>query len=154
MTDPLADLLSGDPRRIWQASWEIIGTRDAGLLDSLRHELSTIHRATADIELGGAISPNRDALIHALEKVQSYRAWRCWCDDYPRLLAYDPAREEDRGNVIVLRQDRSGWPVTYECECNVCNRRFSVEEGEHHSLWWRWTPERQLPGEHATTKTA
>ena len=139
VTDTLGDLLSHDPNRIWLASWEIIRTRDTTLLETLRTALPMIRQATADIELGGMIQPNRDALTHALGKVQNYRKWRCWCDDYPKLLSYDPAREEERGHARVLSRDRSGWPVTYECECLVCGRQFSVEEGEYHALWWRWT---------------
>jgi hypothetical protein len=139
VTDALDDLLSADPHRIWQASWEVIRTRDTALLEELRTALVEIQRATADVELGGMIRPNRDALDHALGKVRDYRSWRCWCDDYPRLLAFDPAREEERGHATVLRRDLSGWPVTYECACAVCGKRFRVEEGEHHALWWRWT---------------
>ena len=142
VTGTLDDLLSADPHRVWQASWEVIGTRDIALLDLLRAALPEIRRATADVELGGMIRSNRDALDHALAKVQSFRRWRCWCDDYPRLLAYDPTREQERGHARVLRQDRSGWPATYECECTVCGSRFDVEEGEHHALWWRWTVQR------------
>jgi len=139
VTDTLGDLLSHDPYRIWLASWEIIRTRDTTLLETLRTALPMIRQATLDIELGGMIQSNRDALTHALGKVQDYRKWRCWCDDYPRLLAYDPAREEERGHARVLSRGRSGWPVNYECECLVCGRQFSVEEGEYHALWWRWT---------------
>lgn len=142
MTDTLDDLLSSESHRIWQASWEVIRTRDTVLLENLRAALPTIRRATADVELGGMIRPNRDALDHALRKIRDYRSWRCWCDDYPRLLAFDPAREEERGHATVLGRDPSGWPATYECECAVCGRRFSVEEGEHHALWWRWTAQR------------
>jgi hypothetical protein len=141
VTDTLGDLLSHDPHRIWQASWEIIATRDTALLESLRTALPAIRRATADIELGGMIQPNRAALSHALGKVKNYHAWRCWCDDYPRLLQYDPGREEERGHATILSRARSAWPATYSCECTVCGRRFAVEEGEYHSLWWRWTPE-------------
>lgn len=142
MTDTLDDLLSRDPQRIWSASWEIINSRDKALLETLRTALPTIREATADIELGGMIQPNRASLTHALGKLQNYRKWRCWCDDYPKLLAYDPAREETRGHAVVLTKEDSGWPVTYECECVVCGRHFRVEEGEHHALWWRWTPHR------------
>lgn len=138
MTDSLGDLMSADPHRIWQASWDVIATRDTALLEGLRAALPAIVEATEGVELGGMIRPNRDALAHALGKVRRYRRWRCWCDDYPRLLAYDPSREEERGHVRVLGQDRSAWPATYECECAVCGRRFDVEEGEHHALWWRW----------------
>jgi hypothetical protein len=79
VTDTLSALLSRDPDRIWQASWEIIGTRDTELLEILRSALPEIRRATAGIELGGMIRPKRDALTHALAKVQTYRTWRCWC---------------------------------------------------------------------------
>lgn len=140
MTDTLSALLSRDPDRIWRASWEVIGTRDIEMLETLRSALPDIRRATADIELGGMIRPNRDALAHALDKVQTYRMWRCWCDDYPRLLAYNPAREEERGHATILSRVDSGWPTTYECACAACGTQFSVEEGEHHALWWRWTP--------------
>ena len=140
MTDALDDLLSRDPHRIWRASWDVINLRDRALLETLRTALPRIRQATAEIELGGTIQPNRAALTHALAKVQNYRTWRCWCDDYPKLLAYDPAREEERGHARVLNRNDSGWPVTCECECVVCGRQFSVEEGEYHALWWKWTP--------------
>ncbi|CAQ01823.1 hypothetical protein ACR8AL_07790 [Clavibacter sepedonicus] len=143
MADTLDDLLSADPHRIWQASREIIGTRDTALLDALRTALPAILRATAGVELGGMMRPDRDALDHALRKVRDHRSWWCWCDDHPRLPSFDPTREEERGHARVLRRDRAAWPVTYECGCVVCGRRFDVEEGEHHALWWRWTARRR-----------
>ncbi|WP_317229239.1 hypothetical protein [Clavibacter sp. MX14-G9D] len=39
MTDTLGDLLCADPQRIWQASWDVIATRDVALLESLRAAL-------------------------------------------------------------------------------------------------------------------
>lgn len=132
------DLLSRDAVRIWQAAWHVIRSRDAQLLDALRDALPEIRGATADVELGGGIRPNREALEHAFGKIEGFRAWACWCDDYPRLLQHDPSREESLGHVVILHRDVSGWPGEYRCECRVCGRRFDVEEGEHHALWWRW----------------
>ncbi len=92
MSGTLEDLLSQDSQRIWQASWEIITSRDVDLLEQLRAALPQIRQATADLELGGLITPNSATLEHALAKVHGCRSWKCWCDDYPRLLQFDPNR--------------------------------------------------------------
>lgn len=143
MTDTLDDLLSRNSQRIWQATWDVIASRDTALLETLRAALPEIQRATADVKLGGMIAPNRTSLEHALAKINKYRSWKCWCDDYPRLLQHDPNREEKRGHVRILHQDTSGWPGTYSCQCLVCGKLFDVEEGEYHSAWWKWRPTRK-----------
>lgn len=140
MVSALDDLLSRDGHRIWQASWDIIRTRDTAVLETLRAALPEIRRATADVELGGMIRPNRDTLNHALAKIEGYSRWKCWCDDYPRLLQYDPHDEEERGHARTLSHDSSFWPGVYESVCAVCGKRFTVQGGEHHSVWWKWTP--------------
>jgi hypothetical protein len=99
VTDTLGDLLSRDPNRIRQASWDIISARDTALLEILRTALPAIRQATANIELGGMIQPNRAALTHALGKVQNYRTWRCWCDDYPKMRGLWQAVQCRRGRV-------------------------------------------------------
>jgi hypothetical protein len=140
MADLLGDLTSGDSFRVWRASWDVIRSRDTAELDTLRDALPQIRRATQGVDLGGMIRPNRDALEHALARVAEFRSWSCWCDDYPRLLQYDPNKELEFGHVDIVDRADAELPVTYEAVCSVCGRRFTVEEGEHHALWWRWRP--------------
>lgn len=145
MSGTLEDLLSKDSHRIWQASWEIIASRDTELLEQLRAALPQIRQATANIDLGGLITPNRATLKHALAKVRSYRSWKCWCDDYPRLLQFDPNREQQREHVRIVNEDLTYWPGSYVTARTICGQRFEVAGGEHHSVWWKWTRDRRSP---------
>lgn len=134
----LDDFLSGEKDRVYQATWATIRTRDRLLLDPLVGALDEIRRATDDLDLGGALHPNRESLRRALEKVSNYQAGACWCANYPGLLFYNPEKEEAAGHVRILDASEPGWSMTYRCACAVCGRHFEVEQGEYHYTWWQW----------------
>ena len=144
MPDPLLDdLVSGDAGRIHSAVWAIIRARDPVVLDPLASALAEIRSATADVDLGGIVFPNRASLAFALRKLEHHRDRAgCLCALYPGLLLIDPEREAEAGHVRILGvtkiQDR--WIDSYSCECTACGARFEVKEGESHYTWWQWTP--------------
>ena len=139
-TTLLEDFLSGDRSRVLHATWETIGSRDSAVLDPLVAVLPRIRKATENLDLGGIFYSNNGHVEHALEKLEHYRAGRCWCANYPGLLTYDPQKEQKSGHARIISTSEPGWSMTYECECTVCGQRFDVEQGDYHVTWWKWVP--------------
>jgi hypothetical protein len=136
----LEDFLSRDPHRVWTATWATISSRDPAELDPLVDAIPMIRSATDDLDLGGMVRSNRASLEHALGALEHYRAGHCWCATYPGILSINPEKERDRGHVLILSTSEPGWSMTFETACVVCGRRFDVEQGDHHFLWWNWVP--------------
>jgi hypothetical protein len=136
----LEDLLSGDPRRVYGATWETIRSRDPEQLDALLPHVARIRKATDVLDLGGMLRSNHANLAHALDKLENYRNGTCWCENYAGMDQYGPEKEQACGQVRILSTSEPGWSMTYECECAVCGRVFDVEQGDHHITWWKWVP--------------
>ena len=135
MSTILADLTSGDTRRIHAATWAVIKLRDPVELDRLAAAVPEIERATANMDLGGIIYSNRRSLEFALRKLAYHRdRVGCLCRLYPEILGYDPEKEAEAGNVRIRDTGR--------CECVVCGTVFEVEYGEAHASWWEWSEAR------------
>lgn len=143
MSDPVvADLLSGDRRRVLDAVWTVMATRDPQVLAPVVPELAAIRQATSDLDLGGALVTGSANLACALARVELFAAGACLCAAYPDHLGYDPAREEARGHVRVVGEvaNERQWEPDRVCECTGCGRRWQVEHGESHYAWWQWRP--------------
>jgi hypothetical protein len=98
LASPLvADLLSGDPARVISASWAVIATRDPDVLGPLVVARPAIERATADLDLGGALMSNEWHLRHALRRVELFADGSCLCLTYPDHQTYDVEKEVERG---------------------------------------------------------
>ncbi len=133
--DLLADLLSGDPTRIWSASCAIRTLRDRAELQRLSDHADSIERATRDVPLGGMVRSNSTHLQFALSKLAFVAASsECLCTLYEKDDLFDPYKEEEAGNVRIVSKD------LYDCVCvcNLCGAQYQVEEQEYHYLWWRW----------------
>lgn len=145
MPAPLMDdFLSGDRGRVLHAAWEVFKTREPAALEPLVAALPAIERATDGLDLGGALLSNRVNLDHALDRIRTFAEQRCLCTAYAGHVLYEPAKEETLGHVRIVEE----IPVFFNgrpdrpkriCECTDCGRRFSVEEGESHYTWWKWT---------------
>ncbi len=117
-------MLSGDPHRIWAASWEIVRTREAGT-----------------VELGGGLASNGAVRDHALERVAFWTSGSgCLCGLYPRFDRYDPRSEAEAGHVVDLVETLEGgpWTPVFSCRCAACGTRWRVEEATYHLPWWTW----------------
>jgi hypothetical protein len=136
----LDELVSGDASRVMRAAWEVMRTRDGELLDPLIPALPRIRRATARVDLGGMLHPNRATLEHALEKIEHYRDGACWCASYPGLLLISPEKEQQAGHVSIVSTSEPDWSMTYHCRCVTCGQDFDVEQGDYHYTWWKWVP--------------
>jgi len=138
------DFLSKDVRRVMHATWEVFHTRDPKVLEPLAAKLSAIDKATDDLALGGALMPNGKNLSHALDRIALFGKGGCLCAAYTGHLLYEPAKEEAYGHariaevIPVFFKGRPDRPKRI-CECTDCGRRFTVEEGEYHYTWWKWT---------------
>lgn len=136
----LEDFVSGDTSRVLHATWEVIGSRDRKLLDPLLPHLRQIHRATENLSLGGMLRSNSANLDHALEKLENLQRGTCWCENYAGFDRYEPDRERAAGYIQILSTSEPGWSMTYACECTNCGRKFDVEQGDYHVMWWKWVP--------------
>jgi hypothetical protein len=144
----LEDVLSRDPRRIYEAAWAIIRLRAPEALDALAAALPEIRRETDGVELGGMAFPNHASLAFALRKLEHHRdSVGCLCGLYPHFILLDPQVEADAGAVRILDityiQDK--WVDHYTCECTHCASRYEVKEGESHYTWWEWRPAGPAP---------
>lgn len=137
----LQDLTSRDAHRIWSGACAVRNLRDRDELHLLASHISEIREATLDVSLGGALRPNSshlDFAIHKLEFVKDPSA--CLCSLYTMDDLYDPAKEQESGNVKILGTTLldGGWVDFYECECLECGAKYRVEEREYHYTWWAW----------------
>jgi hypothetical protein len=136
------DLISGDVRRVLSAVWQILRTHDRAVLTPLAPALAMIERATADLDLGGALIANSSHLARALDRVRLASAGTCLCTTYPMGQLSDPAKEAELGHVRIeseVPNDRQ-WVPDRICVCAECGRRYQVEEGDYHYRWWQWRP--------------
>ncbi|GAA5141155.1 hypothetical protein GCM10023340_02380 [Nocardioides marinquilinus] len=157
LASPLvADLLSGDTRRVISASWAVIATRDPEVLAPLVVARPAIERATADLDLGGALMSNEWHLRHALRRVELFAAGSCLCLAYPDHQTYDVEKEVERGHVRVVETvpNERQWVPDRICECTACGRRYQVEQGEYHYPWWAWRPVPDLSPAQVTEREA
>lgn len=143
--DLLADFRSQDDRRVLHAVWEVFKTRDPEVLTPLAGMLPAIRSSTADLDLGGALLSNAANLEHALERLRLFDNRECLCGAYPGHVLYEPAKQEAYGHVRIVEEIPlffNGRPERPQrvCECCDCGQRFSVDEGEYHYTWWKWTP--------------
>lgn len=137
------DLLSGDRGRVLAALWAVVRTRDPAVLGPLVPVLPEIERATAGLDLGGALLSNQANLRHAIDRVRLHAAGRCLCAAYPDHPRYEPVREEAAGHVRVVEEVApvvDGRPTRPRrtCVCTGCGQRWDVEEGDYHYTWWQW----------------
>lgn len=152
--DPLiADFVSGDSTRVLNAVWRVFETRDPQVLDAPAAALPQLRAAADELDLGGMLISNNANLNHVLCRLDLYRRGRCLCQAYDSLdrddssLLYDVEKEEARGHVtIVGTVPVRGWIPIRICVCTGCGRRFHVETGESHYLWWDWV-EVEEPGD-------
>ncbi|RYZ85945.1 MAG: hypothetical protein EOP04_14900 [Proteobacteria bacterium] len=140
MSEHLQDITSGDSHRIWKSACAIATLRDIQELELLAAHLPEIEKATKGIDLGGALFPNQKHLEFALHKLRYFKSKAgCLCRLYPDRLMFNPAREQESGNIRILETIRGDqWNDSYACQCAFCGTVFRVEEGEYHYTWWKW----------------
>ena len=140
MSTLLEDITSGDAHRIWASTCAIAQLRDARELDVLAAHLPEIEKKTSRIELGGALLPNREHLKFALRKLRYYKSRAgCLCRLYPNYLQFNPADEEEAGNIRIIETVRGNASNDYYvCQCALCETVYHVEEGLYHYTWWGW----------------
>jgi hypothetical protein len=133
----LADLLSGDSHRIWSASWAVMRLYDRPALSMLAGQCDAIENATRDIELGGLLASNRDALEAALGKLRfAADGTACLCKYYGRFDRFDPDTEAENQQIEIIEDNKSEWYAV--CRCTHCARTYKVMRHEYHWPWWSW----------------
>ncbi len=138
VNEVLTDFLSRDRHRVLTAVGVVNNLHNPQALAALARHLPEIERATAGLELGGALFPNSEHLRRAIFTLQTWRDGRCRCWLYPHFLSYDPLREEQAGDVTVLSSDPPDWHMDYHCRCTHCGAEYKVEQREGHLTWWKW----------------
>ena len=136
----LEDFFSGDRNRILHATWVVIRSRDADELDPLLPFLPRIRQAVWKVDLGGALKSNWENFEGALEKLDGYRQGACWCESYKANDQFEPSKEQNADHVRIVSTGDPGWSMTYEVECTVCGRLFTVDQRDGHVMTWKWKP--------------
>lgn len=135
----LRDFESKDRHRIWSATWEVIKTRNIDTLTFLAGKIDQIKDGTSKIELGGAIGKNRDSLNFAVQKLIFFKSGSgCLCELYPKNSHFSPEEEQRAGNVVVLNKKEVPYASEFKCQCTVCKKEYTVQEGEYHFTFWEW----------------
>jgi hypothetical protein len=135
----LADFLSRDGTRIWQASGAVIASRDRAGLRALAAEAEAIRTATAGVPLGGMLRSNATHLDFALRKLAFAAGEACLCGLYPTYDMFDPEQEAARGHVDLLGQETGDWSAVFTLRCRDCGQAFrAVQEFGGHYVTARW----------------
>jgi len=155
-TKILANLISKDTRKVWEAACAIIAMgQDYAKIEPFIPHLTLIAQATANLDMGGAFVPNQRFVDFALKTIEFHRDHNsCACALYTakytsniggtkRALQYEsfnPNKEVKNGNVkIIDRVYLSGnWIAYYLVSCLKCTQQFRVDEREGHYMFWNW----------------
>lgn len=138
----LDDILSGDRRRIGSGSCAVVALRDKQMLTWLSQHIDDVRQRTEGVELGG-VHPNSAHLRTAILKLQIVRDEKeCLCQLYPGYLMFEPEKLEAAGDVDIEDPGTLHGISNreYRCRCKQCGKRYLVEEGEYHYMWWQWRP--------------
>ncbi len=139
MEGVLADFLSRDASRIWHAAGAVMASWDRDALRALAAEVAEIRAATEGVPLGGMFRPNATHLSFALRKLAYAQGDECLCGLYPTYDMFDPAREAERGHVVVVSEEVGEWTAVYGVRCCVCGQEFRVtQEFGGHYVTARW----------------
>lgn len=136
-TPLLDDFLSGDRGRILRAASKVVRSRDAVELDPLLPMVPRIRQAMRKVDGGGG---GDDDLERALRKLDDYRRGVCWCECYRAGDTFEPTKEQDAGHIRIVSTSEPGWSMTYEVECLVCGRGFTVDQRDGQIMTWKWKP--------------
>jgi hypothetical protein len=128
----LEGLLSGDAHRIWEAASGVTRLWDRDSLRWLAGHAAAIRAATEDVELGGALRPNRVILDLALKRMELARGEACFCGLYAKDLFANPKREAEDGFVrVISKQDNAEtWETDWEVVCATCGTAYRVRQND------------------------
>jgi len=134
----LDEILSGDPKKVWYSSCAIMKlSQDDERIKEFVPYLNEIKLKTANLELGGALVPNKRFVKKVIKTLEHYRYGQgCSCcllseDDDPHDYNTIEIREE-------VNYEGRTWIDYYVVECKKCKQKYKVSERLYHYTWWDW----------------
>ena len=157
----LENLLSGDPQKVWEASFDVKNLRDEEELRSIADHIQAIKKATKNIDKdsGTDLITNNSPLSFALLKLKFVKdSAGCQCELYPSNPFFNPNKEAEEGLIIISDkvEDAKNWTADYRCACTKCGNKFKVKKVEYHGPLYVWTnlsPPKKKPPETLIKKT-
>ena len=127
----IADLLSGDEKRILDASHTIIhsGILNRKLINELYPYLSEIKEKTSNLHYGGTILPNSRFVEKAIRMIEDSVGDKCLCE-----YLFDGFGQNGKSMVkygfVLLEEniDRDNYINRSIIECSGCRQQYQVEE--------------------------
>jgi len=135
-------LMSSDKHDVWSGSYDVIRTREQGVLNELGSNLDDIIEST-NRKIRNGTNSKVHPLDHAIEHLALYlRGDKCMCSlyTYKGFSHYDPEQEACEKHVKITSKvlHESGWGHVWNCKCNDCGVEYVVENREYHGPWWQW----------------
>lgn len=137
-------MVSGDKAQIYTASWEVVNNMfNQKVMHALYPYVSEIVSRTQNIELGGLLVFNKVAYDLAIEIIKFHNttdACPCYFYTNSRNPFFNPEKEQDKNNVTIIEQVilKKEYYTSYHVQCNFCDSKFKVIDGESHYRWWKW----------------
>lgn len=132
MTDKqqiLLDLLSGDAKRILDASHKVIscGITNKRFLQDLYLHLHEIEDKTRNIHYGGGILPNKRFVEKAIRMIRASITEECLCEHLFEKYGQS-GKSLGRYGFILLEEQTEGYVNTSIIRCPACNQHYKVQE--------------------------
>lgn len=136
--DILADFLSGDSTRIHEAVGTVMALPDGDDLAALSAQVDAIEACCAQVDMKGALYPNRRHFEAAMKRLRLYARRHvegpsrdnCYCRLFTEfgLKSPDSVALAKRVAIKRTRVNREAHSTFYLCECVACSANFSVVE--------------------------
>ena len=140
----IEDLISKDITRVKKSACEIISlSQNQKALFPLLCYISQIKEETKNLEMGGALAPNKRFVDYAIKILEFHEnKINCTCDLYiDKYECNNPKSEETKGNIEIktITRIEEKWIDFYVGQCKKCQQNFKIIEREGHYMWWGWT---------------
>jgi len=125
----LSDLLSGDAKRILNASHTVIncGITNRKLIQDLYQYLGEIEDKTRNIHYGGGILPNKRFVEKAIRMIRASITEECLCQHLFEKYGQS-GKSLQRYGFVLLEEKTEGYINRSIIKCPACNQYYEVEE--------------------------
>ena len=125
----LSDLLSGDAKRILDASHKVIscGITNKRFLQDLYLNLHEIEDKTRNIHYGGGILPNKRFVEKAIRMIRASITEECLCEHLFEKYGQS-GKSLERYGFILTEEKTEGYVTRSIIQCSACNQHYEVQE--------------------------
>lgn len=125
----LSELLSGDAKRILEASHTVIncGITNKRFLQDLYLYLHEIEDKTRNIHYSGGILPNKRFVEKAIRMIRASITEKCLCEHLFEKYGQS-GKSLQRYGFVLLAEKTEGYVNRSIIKCPACNQHYEVEE--------------------------